>query len=308
MKLQHQTQFVPTRENVASLLSEYGLPLASYKLADSGIENCTIIVKAISGKYVLRIYRQYKKSDEDIQDELNFVVYLGKNGIPVATPIANLKSNFISYFEQNGYVWQAILMPYIQGTHPDQYTNELQANLATLQAKMHNLATLYEPGKASKPELVKLQETQFINMIQNREALDSQQKAFVKRAENYVVDLDNSLPRGLCHLDFDNGNILSVSNTVTAVLDFDDFMEAPYVMCLAYTLWDIAFDLGLDAMTTYVDAYNKGRPLTKREESFIKPIMLFRHYSIGCLDIATDQMSHPSFTKYLELEEKLLSS
>lgn len=305
MKLQQDAQFTPTQESIILLLSRYGLELTHYELADSGIENCTIIVRAMRDKYVLRVYRQHKKSDSDIQQELDFVTHLANNGVPVASPIHNLDGNHITHLEQNERIWQAILMRHMPGNHSEHYSSALMTSLATTQAKMHNLATSYRAHDIFDHNLTKLREACFIKLIENREILNPLQRDFVNRAESYVVSLNETLPSGLCHLDFDNGNVLSREETVTAVLDFDDLAFAPYVMCLAYTAWDIAYDLGLQGIASYIKTYEKYRPLGSSERSFIKPIMLFRHYMIGCTSIAGDHMDDTKFIKYLKLESKL---
>ena len=307
MKLHQDAQFVPTRENVSLLLNMYGLTLAGYETADSGIENCTIMIRALSGKYVLRVYRQHKKNHQDVQGELDFVMYLGENGIPVAPPLPNLERSLVSWLDQSGYTWRAILMRHAPGGHPDRYSSGLIVNLATIQARMHNLAALYTPKNAYNKELTELKETHFIRLIKDRKALEPNLQDFVTRAENYVVHLDSSLPKGLCHLDFDRDNVLCRRDVVTAVLDFDDLMLAPYVVCLAYALWDVAYDLGLDGSAAYIEAYEKIRQLTDQEKSFIKPIMLLRHYAIGCMDISHKQMDESALSRLLNLERELLS-
>jgi len=275
-------------------------------MADSGIENATIMVRTSSGQYVLRVYRQNKKTDEDIQHELGFVSYLGENGIPVAPPLANLKGRLISHLVQNGYAWQAILMCHMPGSHSDHYPSELITNLAATQAQMHILASSYRTSETGK-ELTQLRESHFIKLIKDRGKLGPRLQGFIARAESYVVNLDGSLPKGLCHLDFDNGNVLSQNNAVTAVLDFDDLIVAPYVVCLAYTLRDVVHDHGLEGLKLYIETYDKIRRLTDKENNLIKPIMLFRHYVICCVVMAHKQISESKLNEYLKLESELLS-
>jgi Ser/Thr protein kinase RdoA (MazF antagonist) len=307
MKLHQDAQFVPSRENISSLLARYGQELISYKPADSGIENCTVIAQAMSGIYVLRVYRQHKKSDKEIERELEFVAYLGRHSIPVALPIVNLNKESISHMEQDGYTWQAILMQYMPGGHPDYYSKGLLKSLATIQAKMHNLAAVYQPGDVVEEGPTELRETRFLKLIQNREVLNPQQRELIERADGYVLNLSNALPRGLCHLDFGSGNALATDDTVTAVLDFDDLAFVPYAMCLAYTLWDIAYNVGLDSTAPYIEVYETYRPLTAYEKDALKPLMLFRHYMVACILTANDHMNASKLARYLALESELLT-
>ena len=177
-------QFTPTQENVSSLLKMYNLRLADYKFADSGIENCTILIKASRGRYVLRIYRKHKKGDVAVQRELDFVRYLEANQIPIAYPIANLSGDYLSHLELNGYIWQAILMQHMPGKHADHYSNKLLANLANIQARMHNLAASYQTNNAQKEKLTELRETHFAKLIKNRKTLDVQHQSFIDKTKN----------------------------------------------------------------------------------------------------------------------------
>jgi fatty-acyl-CoA synthase/long-chain acyl-CoA synthetase len=58
----------------------------------------------------------------------------------------------------------------------------------------------------------------------------------------FVVELDDSLPKGLSHFDFDIDNILTKNDRVTAILDFGDMECLPLVVCLGYTLWDVLLE------------------------------------------------------------------
>ncbi|HTE22248.1 MAG TPA: hypothetical protein VK674_04380 [Candidatus Limnocylindria bacterium] len=68
----------------------------------------------------------------------------------------------------------------------------------------------------------------------------------------------------------------------------------------------MAYELGLEGVFPYIAAYEKLRTLTKHEKSFIRPIILFRHYVIGCKVMADGQMDELALNRYLELEKQLL--
>ncbi len=308
MQLYPNNQFIPSHENVSLFLAQYGLQLVEYHLANSGIENCTVISQTTSGGYVLRIYRQHKKSDADIRQELDFVTYLYQHNTPVAPPIANTNGELLSHIEQNGHIWQAILMPHMPGEHASHYSTKLLKNLAALQASMHNLAAQYQKIHAQPDARPKLQSSLPIRFTRERSALSSDEQDFIERAKNYVVHLDKSIPQGLCHLDYDNENVLSESGNITAVLDFDELSVAPYVMCLAHTLWDITFELGDSGVAEYLAEYENHRRLSEPERNLIRPLMLARHYAVGCIDIASGQMDKPSLLQHLKLENQLLQA
>jgi Ser/Thr protein kinase RdoA (MazF antagonist) len=171
---------------------------------------------------------------------------------------------------------------------------------------MHDLAKNY-PDDNGLEKIKLLRESYFIALISKRDQLSEKCRQFIDRAEAFYVELDDYLPAGLCHLDFDNGNVLTDNDRITAVLDFDDLKMAPYVMCLAYTLWDVSFDAGLRGVMAYLQSYTAIRELSELEIKFIPKLILFRHYVIGCKDIADDQMNDEMLTHYLDLEKLLLA-
>lgn len=304
MKLHTHDQFKITDESLKQILSAYDFNLEAYEVADSGIENCTILVKCSVQNIVVRVYRQNKKTDEEILQEIEFTEYLYKKGIPVAPIHWNSKGNRITILEIDNQRWQCIVMDKLSGTHAKKYTDELLQDMASIQAKMHSLADKFDNSFTVK-KLNKLKESNFTHLIKNRGDLSNEVLAFIDRIENYEIFIEEILPRGLCHLDYDNGNILSKNDKVTAVLDFDDLSDAPYAVCLAYTMWDIAFDAGIDKALEYMYQYERDRSLSVSEKELILPAMLFRHYVIGAKDIADSQISPSLFSHYLKLEKNL---
>ena len=306
MKLNETTQFIPTKDNIRALLSDYDIELVSFRVASTGIENCTVLVIAMTGEFALRIYPQDKKTDTDIIQEIDFTRFLHENELPIAVALPTTSGEYISHHQENGVTWQSILMKRLPGEHAEHYSEQLISELAHIQARMHILAASYH-SNSDTDELQVLEETHFIQLIHNRAQLKNDSQHFIGRAEKYKVELDELLPRGLCHLDFDNGNVLSKNDAVTAILDFDDLMLAPYVVCLAYTSWGIYFDTGLQGAVSYIKKYTNLRELNELERQFMARIMLFRHYVIGCKDIADNQMDDALLKHYLEMENELLN-
>lgn len=59
-----------------AFLKAYDRQVISYELAKSGIENTTLIIKTPKDQVVLRIYRQNKKSLQEMQTEIDFMQFL----------------------------------------------------------------------------------------------------------------------------------------------------------------------------------------------------------------------------------------
>ena len=304
MKILPESQFKHSINNVISLGRRYGITVSNYVEATSGIENTTLIVASRNNKYVFRIYRQGKKTNAHIQAEIDFAAYLGKNHIPVPSIIKNSAGELITVFESGSQLWQLVVMDFVKGTHPTAISSELLADIATTQAQMHVLAADYTHRTGTVRILNKLVETEFIRQI-DMTAIDERLAAFLQRGAAYKVILDAELPTGLCHMDYDEQNMLCEDNAITAVLDFDDLSVAPYVVCLAYTLWHMQDSHGPVAADAYLKIYEQMRPLTSPEKRLLPAARLFRHYMISAIKVLNGEIGPKHIESYLHVERSL---
>jgi Ser/Thr protein kinase RdoA (MazF antagonist) len=310
MKLDQHAQFIPTRDNVQQFLSHYGLTLGSFEAAKSGIENCTLIIRTNADKHVLRVYRQANKSLQQIRQELAFVRYLHDHGVAAVACIANSDNDEISEFLDGNTTWHGILMPFVEGDEPKTYTSELIEDMANAQATMHQLSANYVDPYAEPKSNLRTGLTPFMALTpQQKRTLDSADLlALVGRAEHYTLRFDPGLPRGLCHTDFCNGNLLvDQRQHLRAVLDFDDLRDVPYAVCLAYTLWDLYMQDPRIA-EQYVALYEKTRPISETERSTLQPYMLFRHYMVATIKASSHDFPPEEVAQYVEVERRLLAS
>lgn len=308
MKIAKKDQFHPDKQKIARILYHYGLELSEYKEASTGIENTTLIVTTPKGKFVMRIYRKKKKDDAYVYRELDFMAYLRTNNLKVPKVAANKEGDFLTIEQFGNESWQIIVMEFIDGHHTDIYTPELIVELSSIQASMHYLSESYKNGDSIGEPLARLKENYFIDSIPKEKITDIRLRSFLDRAKAYEIKLPNELPQGLCHLDYDTDNVLVKNNTVTAILDFDDLRLAPFIVCLSYTLWHVYATTGKEALMSYLKNYKNQRKLSDLEQSFIKPIMLFRHYVISSIKILNNHTSSDEITTLLEQEAYLNST
>lgn len=305
MKLEPEKQFKADFESVALLLRAYALELQSYTAAMSGIENTTLIATTTTAKYVVRIYRLGKKSKNEITLEIDFMQHLQSGGVKVPRIMQNKQGEYVSEFEQHGLRWQAIVMDFVRGVHADEYDTKLLVDMAQTQANMHVLSSKYATPSDVATEDSTLSEHFFLPDIDMNTIVDSSLRQFLERAKSYSVPLDAKLPHGLCHLDYDKDNIITRDGVIAAVLDFDDLAIAPFVVCLGYTLWHVRRYGGKNMAEQYLAEYEKVRKLNSLEKSYLKNVMLFRHYMISDLKILNEHVSEQEIADYINLESEL---
>jgi Ser/Thr protein kinase RdoA (MazF antagonist) len=282
-KLEQDNQIVISHENIAEILKAYSMSEFTFTYIDKGIVNTSLIIESAGNKYVLRIYAQEGKSNEDIAFELQFQDYLRAEGIPIPYIHLNTSGNELTVTQINGKEWQTILMDFVEGSSvTENPSRELISELATLQAKMHILGIEFVettdrariPWKDLHDSLV----LRIKSVPENRkDILD-----FVERVKKYSFPLTLELPYGYNHLDLDlDGNILTKANRVSGIIDFEDLEYSPTIACLGFSLWNILDDEGEEAMFYYLSEYEKVRSLETNEREMLRHVIFFRNYVIG---------------------------
>lgn len=306
MKLESDKQFKVTDSAVNSILEKYGFELISYIAASSGIENTTLLIKAKPLDVVIRIYRLNKKPIAEMELEISFMEHLYKNDIKVPRIIKNKIDEKITQLQWNNNTWQVVALEYISGEHAPEYNTELIVDIARWQARMHYASDTYLiPQNAPKIDKT-LYESYFLPLIDTSSVENLEINYFLERAKIYALKLDDNLPVGLCHLDYDKDNIISEDNKVKAILDFDDLSVAPYVVCLGYTLWHVWQHGGKVLVDQYINEYESIRPLGTREKKALPFVILFRHYMISDLKILNGHTTSLDANNYIKLEQSIL--
>jgi Ser/Thr protein kinase RdoA (MazF antagonist) len=307
MKLKPENQIKHSLESVKKLGRHYGIDVNGYQAATSGIENTTLIAVSNGAKYVFRIYRQDKKTDDQIHAEIDFIIFLRSHGVPTVDVRVNNNGDLLTNFEALEKSWQVIVMDFANGEHPKSLSTALITNIATTQAQMHTAAVNYTAKLDVIRQLTELVETEFIHQI-DLATVNPELRAFLERGAAYKLALAANLPKGPCHMDYDEQNMLFSGDEITAVLDFDDMAVAPYVCCLAYTLWHIQDTNGVATRDSYLAVYQQLRPLSEVEKQFLFPAMLFRHYMISAIKVLAGKIDPKDIQDYLQVERQLQTS
>lgn len=308
-KLNPKAQIKLRRATLTLILKNYNLKLISFKIAKGGIENTTALVTTDKGRFALRVYRKNKKKIGDIKQELEFMLYLQKHDLPVPTVFANTHGALVTEFKIQGNTWKSVLMELMNGVHAKTYSDALIKDYAQTQARMHKLGMRFAKSQPKRKKLDTLKEGEFIKNIKLHKLEKQEVLDILQRAKNFIVRLDNKLPRGFNHLDYDHANTLVKNNKLSAILDFDDLTYSPVVVCLSYTLWDVLYTtnskLELQKFRLYLKEYQKIRTLKSTEVRYLKDIMIFRNYVIGALEVMFWGENAKYVKTFLRLEKLL---
>lgn len=309
MKMHSENQIEVNQNTIKIILNNYGILDFIFKEIDQGIENTSLFIESENNKYVLRIYRQKRKIDEDISFEIKFQDYLRENGIPVPLIYPNLKGEELSVINIDGKNWQIILMQFMEGESTNLDPNkELIIELSHIQAKMHLLGIEFANKSDRQKSPIGNLNGSIANKIENLPMQNEYIIKFVERVKSFEYELNKNLPYGYNHSDLDfDGNVIIRNNKVVGIIDFDDLRYSPSVMCLGFSLWNVLDDSGIEAFKLYLKEYENIRPLNNLERQILPDIIFFRNYQIGIIRLLLWEKNTPieDITKIIQLEKDI---
>ena len=303
-KIDPKNQIVVSQDSLATILAEYGIYDFKFEEIKSGAENTTIKITTQEKDSILRIYRHQKKTDQDINLELEFQEYLQNLDIPIPQVYPNLNGQKLSTVEYKGKSWQVLLIEYLGTSDFKKYTPKLLTSLATTQATMH-LAGIKFAKKFKSHNMVWDEFKEEIIDKNPGVKIDGEKATdFLKRAKKFEVTLSNDLEHGYNHLDFDpSGNIIIQNNKIKGIIDFDDLAYSACIACLSFTLWHILYTtLNINLAKKYIGEYEQTRFIDKKERVVIPQMLLFRTYEFGVIELIARQ-SQNNLAQIIKLEK-----
>ncbi len=241
-------------EQLQQLLKPYGIDKSSARVLGNGSRNCTLLVTTASQQYILRIYQPDFYSDEQIKQEIDFMQYLSEQGLPTPHVLPNKAGQMLSHQTLIGVNWQYLVMEFVAGQHPTDYTTTLLNNMALLQAQLHLNGIAYAATRGH-----------------------SQRKR--PRTRHFSDQLLKRLAdQGFSHFDYDASNLLVDDEQINGILDFEGMRYGPLVACVYFTLTRI-YDYHQDPtmLTSYLASYQQLRRLRPIEKLILGTSLAVRY-------------------------------
>ncbi|HUC21056.1 MAG TPA: phosphotransferase, partial [Candidatus Polarisedimenticolaceae bacterium] len=166
-----------------------------------------MFVTTDDSKYVLRVYPRDAKGNQEIILELDFMSVLRREDLPVPKVIPSLAKDTLVIADIEGHTWQCVLMEYASGSHPTTYTPALIKHMAYLQAKMHTIGAAYAQSHELPQAIDTLKESVAAGRLLQDKNIDPYYREYLERVKDYEVGLDDTLPIGLSHFDYDIDNL-----------------------------------------------------------------------------------------------------
>ncbi len=230
--------------------------------------------------YWLRFSKKDENSLEQIEAEIEFLLYLKNSGFPAVYPIKSKNNKYVEVVENDLNTYYAVVFNKADGVNldiDDMAESQFECWGKSL-ALLHNLSKSFKPKeyvRNSWKEMLEFTRDILSNFPDEKYAIEE-----LNRVEEWL----NSLPvtdenYGLIHYDFELDNIFfSKKSNEFYVIDFDSSMYHWYVMDIASALGDL-HELEDSRAKSGLQYFLKGyRSIINIDEGFIKLLPKFERF------------------------------
>jgi Ser/Thr protein kinase RdoA (MazF antagonist) len=258
---------------LTSLLQEqYGMPheKVSVMFLKRGF-NDTYKVTAGKDKFILRVYRFKRRSLQEIQSELDVLLFLHKNGIPISIPLPDKYNRLIQKIETPEGARAAVLFSYVSGESLRK-PSVLQCRQAgEALGAIHKTLTAFDGGPLSweyQPTKIFTYVRQAVNdtlhnFPDDLVYLDRLEELIDKRLSGVI------LKQGICHGDLQPENFLFLENGPVSFIDFDFSGHGPLLYDLGAYTWYDHQGKTKEMLQSFFTGYSGIVPLTDEEKDLI---------------------------------------
>ena len=230
-------------------------------------QNMVFGYKKDGKSYIMRITHETHRSRELIQEELDFIIYLNKNGVNASTPILSDCGNYIESVTLNGSVFHTVC--FIRAIGQEWIFNQDSIfKIGEMTGLIHSLSKQYtrdvryhwfdngylKEHKIYIPEKYSL-------VIENTEKLVKQMHQLPKSDRNF----------GLIHGDINGRNYLVNNECEITLFDFDEcqldwYVDDIVIQLFYYTyVFEDVYERASFFMSNFIKGYRKYYEFTKSD-------------------------------------------
>lgn len=313
-----------TKQTVSTIVSFYfDSKYFDFKKINQGLENRNIILEVKKKKYIIRIYNiyqfgQYKRDDENLLYELEFVEYLGKNGVPVPEIIKNKAGKSFIKIKIGRDSYYVAIFKFIEGDMFKELNKEIITEVAKWQARIHNLSVKFTSNR-KRPSNGPIDYYKWwSDFIGSGKKLDNStgeklEKIMDRLHERVNPETIGKFDSHLIHSDMHKENLKFESNKLVGILDFDDCREGIFSEDIAMFLHEIlkegkSFEEIKGNVDVYFNTYSKIRFLTSREKSMAIFFAMIKVYQLRYFDLYFRQKSGENINDKIDEANKLIDN
>ena len=257
---------------------EYGLEEVRCQLIKA-VTLDTYLVRSRSGSFALRVYPAVRRTEAEVQGELEFLVRLQAAGIPVTAPVARPDGSRYLPFDAPEGTRFGVLFAFAAGQAlSDRPTPEHLRAYGALLARLHQAADAMPPIPARPALTLEALVDEPLEVLLRAFGARSSAGSMGRYAAALVRPAIEALPRdapayGFCHGDPGTSNALVTSDGRITLLDFDFCGPGWRAHDLAVAMNDVPDENAKDILA----GYGGVRPLSDDEAASI-PSFQAAHY------------------------------
>lgn len=239
----------------------YGIIAFTAKLIQAN-ENWVYLISTSNHRFILRLTPDTHRTRVQLESEIEWMLYLSRNGVHTPNVLRSLNSNLIEVLEiGDGKQVSGILFEYVDGKHfiLSQVSYEYIAAQGSLLGQIHSLAKKYNPSyyrsweEGSRIYIRSYLENCERDLLSNFDIIEQNLLNGVKNASNF----------GMCHGDLHTGNILVDRSGKFTLIDFDNSESFYFIYDIAVIFYD------------YAVSYKGPFELNKILEQFMRGYLLY---------------------------------
>ncbi|NPD87751.1 MAG: phosphotransferase [Asgard group archaeon] len=264
-------------------------------------------------KYILRGGTRH--TSEQVQAELDWILYLDSSGVKVSIPIKSKKKNYLELIKYKEKIINAMVFEKAPGIavdyrNPEVWNEDLWEEMGRTLGKMHSAAVKYNSKRLDIKRLTAFESVQ----AQIDNCLDFIESTVIKRF-NELKDKLSQLPRdnnafGLIQYDFHADNF-NIDNGKIIVYDFDDSYYFFFMYDLAASIheavWDVPDEKKREFANRFIPSLWKGYceeyNLDRKWLDYLPDFLKWREFDIYATLVETDKEKTASERVLQELEE-----
>ncbi|MDP2788980.1 MAG: phosphotransferase [bacterium] len=248
--------------------------------------NDIFLVTTPTDRFALKLYNPQSRTVADVQWELELIIHLIKNGVPVVKPISG-KNGYVETFVVDGQDRAAVLFEWARGEKPKP-TKDTYKLLGKAAAQIHQAATTFTSSLSRhnhKYDATKLIDEQLKRMEKHLIAAGKWPKMLElgERLKNIVAN--PVLDWGICHMDLTLDNVYRDGDTIT-VFDFDSAAK-----CWRALEPHKVLRLSKEYFEAWLEGYRSVRPFKKLDEETVATFGIIGDLRVVAWDLGVARSS-----------------
>lgn len=231
--------------------------------------NDTYLLSNQNIKYILRVYKHNWRSKKSIENEIQLLVYLSKNGIHVSVPIADKNENYIHSLNAPEGMRHAVLFSFAEGEQVRKQTTEQSFLLGAETGKIHALTKNKTFSECAFNYDIAIQFKDITTTLSPILSKHKEQLNYLfKLKEEFISAFSNvtisEIATGICHGDLQAEN-LHLQNDKITFFDFDFFGNGALIYDIGVFMWYDQKNKTPEIIKAFLDGYQTQRKLSPTE-------------------------------------------